>query len=496
MIQIRPAAVQKQINEKTSSMKSLSEECERLQEAARNFVKDASLQGSGWGAAKERVGAYDKLFSAIIYAYGLISMGDSTVFNALNSRFGRLEAANEEEWLQMQSEAQALYDAAEQDFNDAYDPEHPSADQAAKLQDASERMGTNLEKLNRAGAMLSKIYSYCEETNHVYEGDELSGYRDAIAHGVSALTGSAFDPATSSWHDWDDGWTDELNHAAENTRPSEPMNADGTVNTQSVQRDMCIMRSFPEDSQQYQDAKARLEAALAEIMAMDPDERRAALAALAQSGLVTGSRDEDGYLTPQCSDELGEILDGTGVSWDVLLAAAGYDENDEGSDMSNAFTEVGSYYGMLEGAFEYLDGDIPQLHTLARTINAAFITGDAILSAEDEYKDDFWLDERSRRIESTTEGVERAGIDGTGVVLAATIGGIVGGAVGSVPSLGLGTAVGTAVGTGVGLIYGIVMSCGGSNVTHGATADTVRSGITYLYDQVADWPGWRGVYNA
>lgn len=72
MIQIRPAAVQKQITEKTSSMKSLSEECERLQEAARSFAKNESLQGAGWEAAKARVGAYDKLFSAIIYAYGLI----------------------------------------------------------------------------------------------------------------------------------------------------------------------------------------------------------------------------------------------------------------------------------------------------------------------------------------------------------------------------------------------------------------------------------------
>lgn len=464
--------------------------------AARSFVEDESLQGSGWEAAKERIGAYDKLTSAIIYACGLISMGDDTVFNALNSRFGSLEAANEEEWLQMQSEAQALYDAAEQDFNDAYDSKHPSIEQSAALQDASERMGTNKEKLDKAGAMLSKIYSYCEETNHVYDGDELSGYRDAITHGVSALTGSTFDTNTNTWHDWDDGWTDEMNHAVENTQPSDPMNEDGTVNTQSTERDVNIMHSFPKDSQQYQDAKRRLEEALERVMAMDPDARKAALAALAQSGLVTGSRDENGYLTPQCSEELGEILDGTGVSWDVLLAAAGYDANDEGSDMSNGFTEVGSYYGMLEGAFQYFDDNIPQLHTLAKTINAAFIIGDSFLSAEDEYEDDFWLDERSRRIEATTEGIERAGVDGTGVVLATTIGGVVGGAAGGTLSLGLGAAVGTAVGAGVGLIYGVVMSCGGSNAAHGATADTVRGDVAYLYDQVADWPGWRGVYNA
>ncbi len=482
MIQIRPAAVQKQITEKTSSMKSLSEECERLQEAARSFAKNESLQGAGWEAAKARVGAYDKLFSAIIYAYGLISTGDDTVFNALNSRFGSLEAANEEEWLQMQREAQALYDAAEKDFNDAYDPSHTSTDQSTKLQDASERMGTNREKLDKAGAMLSKIYSYCEETNHVYEGDELSGYRDAIAHGVSALAGSTFDPTTSSWHDWDDGWTDELNHVTENTQPSEPMNADGSVNTQAVKRNMCIMRSFPEDSQRYQDAKRMLEDTLEEIMAMDPDARKAALAALAQSGLVTGSRDESGYLTPQCSDELGEILDDTGVSWNVLLAAAGYDENDEGSDMSSAFTGVGSIYGGAVGAAQYFARDSTLFQIEADTLNATFIAGDTILSTADEYEDDFWLDERSRRIEATTEGLERGSVDGVGVGLS----------VGT--SMLIGTCVepgiGTLVGAGVGLVYGVAMSLGGSNAVHGATGNSARDTVTNIYD----WPGWRGIY--
>ncbi len=483
MIQIRPAAVQKQITEKTSSMKSLSEECERLQEAARSFAKNESLQGAGWEAAKARVGAYDKLFSAIIYAYGLISTGDDTVFNALNSRFGSLEAANEEEWLQMQREAQALYDAAEKDFNDAYDPSHTSTDQSTKLQDASERMGTNREKLDKAGAMLSKIYSYCEETNHVYEGDELSGYRDAIAHGVSALTGSTFDPTTSSWHDWDDGWTDELNHAAENTQPSEPMNADGSVNTQAVKRNMCIMRSFPEDSQRYQDAKRMLEDTLEEIMAMDPDARKAALAALAQSGLVTGSRDESGYLTPQCSDELGEILDDTGVSWNVLLAAAGYDENDEGSDMSNGFTAAGAYVGGEQGALEYLAKKAPELCSkelgegfkkAGYTIAAVFVAGDTCLTAIDEYEDDFWLDERSRRIEATTEGLERVGVDGAGVGLAIGLG---------IAGTCLAPGIGTLIGASAGLIYGTAMSLGGSNAVHKITSSPVRDWVTGKYDQ-------------
>lgn len=483
MIQIRPAAVQKQITEKTSSMKSLSEECERLQEAARSFAKNESLQGAGWEAAKARVGAYDKLFSAIIYAYGLISMGDSTVFNALNSRFGSLEAANEEEWLQMQSEAQALYDAAEQDFNDAYDPNNASADNAATLQAASKSMADNQEKLDKAGAMLSKIYSYCEETNHVYEGDELSGYRDAITHGVSALTGSTFDPATSSWHDWDDGWTDELNHAAENTRPSEPMNADGSVNTQAVKRNMYIMRSFPEDSQQYRDAKKMLEAALEEIMAMEPDARKAALAALAQSGLVTSSRDEDGYLTPQCSDELGEILDGTGVSWNALLSAAGYDENDEGSDASNAFTAAGTYVGGEQGVLEYLADKAPELcseklgaafGTAGHAIAAVFVAGDTFLAATGEYEDDFWLDERSRRIEATTEGLERVGVDGTGVGLAIGLG---------IAGTCLAPGIGTLIGASAGLIYGTAMSLGGSNAVHKVTSSPVRDWVTGKYDQ-------------
>lgn len=490
MIQIRPAAVQKQINEKKSSMQSLGEECERLQKAARAFTEDESLQGQGWEAAKERIGAYDKLTSAIIYACGLISMGDDTVFNALNSRFGSLEAANEEEWLQMQSEAQALYDAAEKDFNDAYDSNNASADNAATLQDASERMGTNKEKLDKAGAMLSKIYSYCEETNHVYEGDELSDYRNAIAHGVSALTESTFDTNTNTWHDWDDGWTDEMNHAVENTQPSDPMNEDGTVNTQSTERDVNIMHSFPKDSQQYQEAKRRLEEALEKVMAMDPEARKAALAALAQSGLVIGSRDENGYLKPQCSDELGTILDSTGVSWDVLLAAAGYDESDEGSDMSNGFTAAGAYVGGEQGVLEYLADKAPELcskvlpqefKSAGYTIAAVFVVGDACLTTTDEYEDDFWLDERSRRIEAATEGIERVGIDAPGVGLSIGLG---------IAGTGLTPGIGTLIGAGAGLIYGTAMSLGGSNAIHKNTSGSVRDLVTKRYDQ----PKYRRAY--
>lgn len=66
-------------------------------------------------------------------------------------------------------------------------------------------MDTAMENCNFAGDMLSKIYSYCQETNSVYEGGlaELNLY---IAQGCAAFAAAGFNGDTGRWNVLDTSW--------------------------------------------------------------------------------------------------------------------------------------------------------------------------------------------------------------------------------------------------------------------------------------------------
>lgn len=475
MIQIRPSAVQAQIEGKYGVMSALSDECERIGRAAQSFADEEALTGPGWDVAKSRIAAYSKLTAAMVYACGIIGIADRHVFSALSSRFGSTSAVDEEEWLQMQQEARHMLAQAESILSSSTSR---GTGQDGALGEYASAIPGYLERIRRAGEVLSKIYSYCEETNGLYSDDELSGLCNLVARGTRALASSGFDDQTCSWSAWDDGWVGELDVVVQGIAACDPMSETGAVDTDEVSRALYMMRAFPEGSAPYESAKRMLEAALGKIMEMDEGARRAALACFAQSGLVTGARDEYGYLSPQCSDELGTILQETGTSWDVFLADAGYDEHEGADDLDVADTAIGT---VVSGLFEAPMEDLG-FTTLADGFNAVggtasliFIGAEMMHSYQDAYDDAFYLDERSRRIHARSE-LDFTLCTGSGEVA-------VGAAAGSVAGFIAGGPVGTAVGALVGIaVSGVTGALGIDEQVHGVLAPILEDYSKWMYD--------------
>ena len=475
MIQIRPSAVQAQIEGKYGVMSALSDECERIGRAAQSFADEEALTGPGWDAAKSRIAAYSKLTAAMVYACGIIGIADRHVFSALSSRFGSTSAVDEEEWLQMQQEARHMLAQTESILSSSTSR---GTGQDGALGEYASAIPGYLERIRRAGEVLSKIYSYCEETNGLYSDDELSGLCNLVARGTRALASSGFDGQTCSWSAWDDGWVGELDVVVQGIAACDPMSETGAVDTDEVSRALYMMRAFPEGSAPYESAKRMLEAALGKIMEMDEGVRRAALACFAQSGLVTGARDEYGYFSPQCSDELGTILQETGTSWDVFLSDAGYDEHEGADDLDVADTAIGT---VVSGLFEAPMEDLG-FTTLADGFNAVggtasliFIGAEMMHSYQDAYDDAFYLDERSRRIHARSE-LDFTLCTGSGEVA-------VGAAAGSVAGFIAGGPVGTAVGALVGIaVSGVTGALGIDEQVHGVLAPILEDYSKWMYD--------------
>lgn len=468
MIQIRPSAVQAQIEGKYGVMSALSDECERIGRAAQSFADEEALTGPGWDAAKSRIAAYSKLTAAMVYACGIIGIADRHVFSALSSRFGSTSAVDEEEWLQMQQKARHMLAQAESILSSSTSR---GTGQDGALGEYASAIPGYLERIRRAGEVLSKIYSYCEETNGLYSDDELSGLCNLVARGTRALASSGFDGQTCSWSAWDDGWVGELDVVVQGIAACDPMSETGAVDTDEVSRALYMMRAFPEGSAPYESAKRMLEAALGKIMEMDEGVRRAALACFAQSGLVTGARDEYGYLSPQCSDELGTILQETGTSWDVFLADAGYDEHEGADDLDVADTAIGT---VVSGLFEApmwsygLEELAKGFSTIGGVTSATFLLAETMHSYQDAYDDAFYLDERSRRIHARSE------LDNTLVTGAGSI--VICGFIGS----GIGGAAGAAIGAFGGAALSVGMSVVGAD-------KEVHGMLDPMFDDYAAW---------
>ena len=459
----------------TGTRRSPDDPNQAVGRAAQSFADEEALTGSGWDAAKSRIAAYSKLTAAMVYACGIIGIADRHVFSALSSRFGSTSAVDEEEWLQMQQEARHMLAQAESILSSSTSR---GTGQDGALGEYASAIPGYLERIRRAGEVLSKIYSYCEETNGLYSDDELSGLCNLVARGTRALASSGFDDQTCSWSAWDDGWVGELDVVVQGIAACDPMSETGAVDTDEVSRALYMMRAFPEGSAPYESAKRMLEAALGKIMEMDEGARRAALACFAQSGLVTGARDEYGYLSPQCSDELGTILQETGTSWDVFLADAGYDEHEGADDLDVADTAIGT---VVSGLFEAPMEDLG-FTTLADGFNAVggtasliFIGAEMMHSYQDAYDDAFYLDERSRRIHARSE-LDFTLCTGSGEVA-------VGAAAGSVAGFIAGGPVGTAVGALVGIaVSGVTGALGIDEQVHGVLAPILEDYSKWMYD--------------
>lgn len=210
-IEIRPAAVLGQLSEKSNKTSALREECKRIKKNIDLFYEDAfDLCGTGFDSAKNHFREYISLIDAIIAMTYKIDRSDDVVKNALLNRFGSEVEVSEDYWRNRQQEAMDSIKAIDDKLEESCKVKFGSIDTvaAAYIFDSCVSAKAQWQTLeNRASAMLSKIYSYCDETNNIYGGiDELA---TAISKGILAFSNS-FDYAAKTWNQLDTSWKNDI----------------------------------------------------------------------------------------------------------------------------------------------------------------------------------------------------------------------------------------------------------------------------------------------
>lgn len=209
-IEIRPAAVAAQIEAKAAVLSALLDEVAAKRAAARGFADDRVLSGAGYDAARQRVGSYDALLGAIETSVQRTMQVDARVAAALSERFGGMARASEDEWAQKQCEAEERARWLEGSLcwlrglpTRSWQLERVYADAAEAAR----------EHASAAGEMLSKIYSYCAETNGAYEGP-LAELNASIARGCAAFASSGYGSVPGRWGALDASWLADLGRSA------------------------------------------------------------------------------------------------------------------------------------------------------------------------------------------------------------------------------------------------------------------------------------------
>lgn len=204
-IEIRPSAVMGQIGTKAGMLDALLGEVRSKRSAAQSFVNDSFLSGAGYDAAKQRVSSYDALFGAIEVSVARTKQVDARVSSALSGYFGGCGRVSEDEWREKQREAEQRYVSLEGTLN--WLRRQPVRMWWSEWSYSS-AMNSARESASYAGDMLSKIYSYCDETNGAY-GGELAGLNACIARGCAAFSSSGYSVA-GGWGKLDQSWQTDL----------------------------------------------------------------------------------------------------------------------------------------------------------------------------------------------------------------------------------------------------------------------------------------------
>lgn len=174
------------------------------------FASETSLSGVGWESAKERIYNYAALFSGIAVAAKRVSQIDARISSALSGYFGGCDRVSEQEWLDKKEEALARASYM-QDLLDASRADQNSSWYITSSYEGAVRLA--MEDASFAGDMLSKIYSYCAETNNAY-GTDLSNLFSLIRRGCAAFAIPGFNAHTGKWNAVDQSWRADLSKAA------------------------------------------------------------------------------------------------------------------------------------------------------------------------------------------------------------------------------------------------------------------------------------------
>ena len=206
-IEIRPAAVRDQIAQKSALLDEISGAVNGAHGKVDWFCGSGGvLAGEGYEAARIHMGQYKNFCLKVAECVEMTREADSRVLSALG-RFGGMSVVSEREWLEKRNSAQRQASRCRSEANRlAAQPFSPDAAFGAMCARFSAVMWQNQAEF--ASRKLSDIYSYCAETNGLYEGD-FGKLTDAVRAGASAFTSCRFDSATGKWASIDYSWTND-----------------------------------------------------------------------------------------------------------------------------------------------------------------------------------------------------------------------------------------------------------------------------------------------
>ncbi|MDP9859138.1 RHS repeat-associated protein [Olsenella profusa DSM 13989] len=201
-IEIRPNAVMGQIDGKDKGIGDLCEEAKSRVEAINGLVGDDGLSGAGYAAAKKRFAAYASVLTALSTAAARVSQIDTQVSGALSGFFGGVDKVSEDEWKQKQDAANSAIEKLDSDHSQAASSDEGCSDEqeASYKSDRAEQE----QAASEAGAMLSRIYQYCEQTNGIYGDVDLSDLIDTAQKAMGAISAAGWNSETNSWGELDD----------------------------------------------------------------------------------------------------------------------------------------------------------------------------------------------------------------------------------------------------------------------------------------------------
>ena len=210
-IEIRPAAVRQQIAEKSRQMDAMAKALNGAHGKVDHFCStDSNLKGAGFDAARSHMGQYKDFCLAAHECIEMTRHADQQVTSALGV-FGGMGRVSEQEYLDKQRDAQQQASSFRSQAN-SIDWNRDIFDLDAMYRSWSLRWAARSWQRNadEAGRMLSKIYSYCEQTNGLYGGD-LGKLANAVQAGAQSFASCSFDAATGAWGKFDSSWkSDEV----------------------------------------------------------------------------------------------------------------------------------------------------------------------------------------------------------------------------------------------------------------------------------------------
>lgn len=212
-IEIRPAAIQRQLERKKTLLNEMRDELLRVRMNIYAFTGSFELQGEAFDAARAHFSHYLALIDGTVSTLLAVEQADKAVSSALG-RFGGAERASQQEWLEKKWEAERRVQEADQRIAQERRAKMARA-QSGLLTGmlanaASDQLINSLESTRRhwlgvaeaAAEQVRKIEEYCAETDHLYEGIDGS-LGGSIASGISAMqkgySAGNWAPIEGSW---------------------------------------------------------------------------------------------------------------------------------------------------------------------------------------------------------------------------------------------------------------------------------------------------------